>query len=437
MERTTAIRLYLAGLFTLLCSNAVSACCGALGVHGIAFYHIQAVLLILCGASIATLLVRGRISVAADKRLLTLVALSMGYTVLSAILLLRFEDTSVGFVALMLYTFLVYPGMAIVMLACSRSGPDTAVNVFPRWMIWASVAVLVFGWLQFAMQNTVLHVTNSENVSKLVEASLLGTFRPPSVFVSSLLYGLFSVFILCQCAGFVLCRRAKLGTYALALVAFASALLSQTRNIYLCGGCALVTVFLFRAGFRNRTRLSWFRKLPAAYVALSISTMLWAVWQFLSSDLQKTEDLADASSAWARVSGWQTAWTTLVSPGSWFDFLFGYGITQPGQASDYASLYPARGEGLFIDSTFLNLFLFQGIIGLAFYIAIYWMIWRSLLSRIEQRPEPFTVGLACFVSAFLAVGVLNIVNGQWWGIIIALSFVALPKPNTRSALCAA
>jgi hypothetical protein len=131
----------------------------------------------------------------------------------------------------------------------------------------------------------------------------------------------------------------------------------------------------------------------------------------------------------ARASGWMTAWQNLVTPGSFFDICFGYGITQAGHASDYRFLYPERGEGLFIDSTFFNLFLFQGVFGLMFFLVIYWTIWRHLLRQVQERWDPMTVGLTCFVSAFLAAGVLNIVNGQWWGVVLALSYLVLQNRN--------
>ena len=48
--------------------------------------------------------------------------------------------------------------------------------------------MILFGWLQFLTGSPILEVTNSENVSKLVETNALGTFRPPSVFESSFQY---------------------------------------------------------------------------------------------------------------------------------------------------------------------------------------------------------------------------------------------------------
>lgn len=91
---------------------------------------------------------------------------------------------------------------------------------------------------------------------------------------------------------------------------------------------------------------------------------------------------------------------------------------------------------MFIDNTFVNLFLFQGLIGLALFLVIYWTIWRRLLRKVQSAPDPFGIGVTCFFSAFLAAGVLNILNGQWWGITFALSLIALanrPGPENSCA----
>jgi len=437
----TATKLYLGGLFLLLASNAISGALGAIGLRGLAFYHTQALLLFACATHLAVLILRGRLRFSADPSLVKLVLVSIGYTATSCILLLRFSDVSIGYVLLMLYTFLVYPVMTTLMLGCERMERQTEsqrLEKIPRWLIAASTCVLLFGWLQYFARDTFFRVTNSENVSKLVETSTLGTFRPPSIFESSFQFGLFSVLVFCLSASAALFGEGRRRAWLLALLALASVLLSQTRNVYLAAACSIFSLLLLRRARRKGKSFGLIRNLPWAYVAIAVGVMLWAVVQFLASDLQKTEDLADVSSAWARVSGWQTAWQSLVTPGSLFDVLFGYGITQAGHASDYSFLYPTRGNGLFIDSTFFNLFLFQGAIGLLLYLAIYWTVWTRLLFRVRGSWNPLAVGLACFVSAFLATGVLNIVNGQWWGVTLALSFLVLAKPTEpRQLACAA
>jgi O-antigen ligase len=172
------------------------------------------------------------------------------------------------------------------------------------------------------------------------------------------------------------------------------------------------------------------------YLLSGIAVMAYAVWGFLQSGLQKSGDLADASSTWARVSGWQRAWETLVQSGTAFDLFFGYGITQAGHASDYRSLYPARGDGLFIDNTFVNIFLLQGLLGLLCFLAIWCWIWRRLLRKTFGESDPLTVGVTAFFSAFLAAGVFNILNGQWWGITLSLVLVILSRGDNDALGCA-
>lgn len=436
VKHASAAKVYLGCLFLLLMTNAISSTLGAIGIRGLAFYHIQALLLASCLFHMGLLVLRGRLHITIGRTLLRLILCSIAYTILSCLLLVRFGDIVPAYVLLMLYTFLVYPVMATAMLGCERCyvGPGHSLKSFPGWLAWASSGILLFGWVQFAAHDTIIRVTNTENVSKLVNASLLGTFRPPSVFESSFQYGLLAVLVFCLSFAHAVYGRGGMRAWALSALAMGSVVLSQTRNVYLCAACAIASFFLLRLALRRRKVFMVLRYSPWLYVIASLGVMFWAVWQFLASDLRKTGDLTDASSTLSRVSGWLAAWQNLVLPGSFFDACFGYGITQAGQASDYQALYPSRGTGLFIDSTFVNLFLFQGLIGLLFFVSIYWAIWRRLVRKLEEELNPLVIGVTCFFAAFLAAGVLNIVNGQWWGITLSLSFLVLASSYKKKSV---
>jgi hypothetical protein len=440
VDPTSSRNWYLSGLFLLLMSNGISACIAAIGIRGIAFYHVQAVLLVLCISQFAVLVIGGRAERRLDSTLFNTIVASALYTILSGFLLLRFVDVFPEYVALTLHTLLFYPTTALLMLGCWRM--DTAKGdlqtVLPGWLSWAAAVVVLFGWLQFIVQDPILKVTNSENVSKLVESNLLGTFRPPSFFESSFQYGLFSVLVFCLAFAQVMCGKKRRTALVLASLGVSGVLISQTRNVFLCGACTVATFWFLRRGYRHRKRERWLRFAPAMYLLAAVSVMAYAVSQFIQSGLAKTEDLADASSTWARVSSWQRAWETVVHSGSAFDAVFGYGITQAGHASDYRALYPIRGEGLFIDSTFVNLFLLQGVLGLFFFLAIWILMWRRLLRKTFDTWEPLTVGVTAFFSAFLAAGVFNILNGQWWGVTLSLVLVVLSSGTRKECgVCAA
>jgi hypothetical protein len=429
---------YLSGLFLLLMSNGISGFAAAVGIRGVAFYHVQAILLMLCIVQLAVLAITSKVKRQVDITLAGVLIGSIFYSILSALLLLRFSDVVPAYVALILYTLLFYPTTALLMLGCARVDGSASVSPpVPRWIPWASAFVVLFGWVQFAVRDPLLTVTNSENVSKLVESSLLGTFRPPSVFESSFQFGIFSLLVFCLAAAHGLSRKGRRGPWVLAALGLSGVFLSQTRNVFLCGGCALVSLWLLVKVGRRTGRVWLLRSAPVVYVISAIGVMAYAVGKFLQSGLEKSGDLADASSTWARVSSWQRAWETLVKNGSVFDALFGYGITQAGHASDYQALYPIRGDGLFIDSTFVNLFLLQGLLGLLFFLTIWWLMWRRLLRKTSETWDPLTVGVTAFFSAFLAAGVFNILNGQWWGITLSLVLVVLSEgKRTRGVVCA-
>lgn len=431
MNADSARRWYLSGLFILLVSNGLSGVLEKVGIRGFAFYHVQAVLLILCGAQFCVLLLGGGARRTIDRTLFTVLLVSLLYSLTSALFLLRFADVAPAYVLLIIHTVSFYPALALLMIGCVRSQDGWGNQEIPRWIVWGAVAVLLFGWVQYIVGEPILEVSNSENVSKLVASKVLGTFRPPSVFESSFQFGLFSVLVFCLAGTRAIFGNGGKWAWALSVLAFSGILLSQTRNVFLCGACSIASMFLLARGRMRHGRLRLLKFAPFAYMLGAIALMAYAVVSFLGSNMAKTDDLADTSSTWARVSSWQQAWQTLVLRGSFFDSLFGFGITQAGQASDYRTLYPARGAGLFIDSTFVNLFLLQGIVGLLIFMALWWLIWNRLLRRAQAAFEPLTVGITVFYSAFLAAGVFNILNGQWWGITLSLSLLALSRPKLK------
>lgn len=427
MRAARARWLYLSGVFVLLTVNVPSAVLAAAGIHGFAFYHVQAAMLVLCAAQFGVIVLRGSVARAIDLMLFGALLLSLLYCGIGTLFLLRFSDVVPEYVALILHTLLFYPATALLMVGCHcPAESDNEVSI-PAWIVYASLGIVLFGWLQFFAGNPILEVTNSENVSKLVATNVLGTFRPPSVFESSFQFGLFSVLLFCFAAAHALFGKGGKRAWLVAGVALSAIGLSQTRNVFLCGACCAISLLALARRKRRGGKLRLLKLAPFAYVFGAVALMAYAVANFLRSDMAKTGDLADASSTWARVSSWQSAWQHLVLRGSALDALFGFGITQAGQSSDYRKLYPARAEGLFIDSTFVNLFLLQGTVGLVLFLGVWWLIWKRLLRRTQESWDPLTVGITAFYSAFLAAGVFNILNGQWWGITLALSLTVLSR----------
>ncbi len=431
MNTDSARRWYLSGLFILLMSNAISAGLAVVGIRGFAFYHVQTVLLLLSGAQCCVLLLGGGIRRTIDRTLFASLLVSVLYSATSALFLLRFEDVAPAYVLLIMHTISFYPSVALLMIGCARLEDETGQQGIPRWIEWGAVAVLLFGWLQYLVGEPIVEISNGENVSKLVASNVLGTFRPPSVFASSFQFGLFSVLAFCIASAQAMFGTATKMAWVLSMLALSGTAVSQTRNVYLCGACGIVSMLLVWRARRRRGGLQILKFAPFGYLLGALVLMGYALVKFLGSDMTRTGDLADASSTWARVSSWQQAWQNLVLRRSIFDSLFGFGITQAGQASDYRGLYPSRGEGLFIDSTFVNIFLLQGLVGLLIFLLFWWLIWIRLLQLTEASWEPLAVGITVFYSTFLAAGAFNILNGQWWGITLSLSLLALSRAQTK------
>ncbi|MDT8068085.1 MAG: hypothetical protein ROO76_07945 [Terriglobia bacterium] len=440
MNSNSARQWYLSGLFLLLMSNVISAFLAAVGVQGFAFYHVEAILLCLCGTQFCVVLLSFGARRTIDSTVFRFLLISLLYTIVSSVFLLRFGDIGPAYVALIIHTLVFYPATALLMIGCARPHDATGPAGIPNWILWGAIAILLFGWMQYLVGDPILEVANADNVSKMVAANVLGTFRPSSVFASSFQFGLFSVLAFCIAFSHAVFGRSGVLAWILSMLALSGVALSQTRNVFLCALCC-ATSLAFLVRWRKRGgRMRLFRFAPFAYMLGSVGMMVYAVIHFLGSDMTKTGDLADASSTWARVSSWQQAWHDIVLRGSLLDSLFGYGITQAGQASDYRNLYPARAEGLFIDNSFVNLFLLQGVVGLLIFVLLWWIIWKRLLKRTQETWDPLAVGITAFYSTFLAAGVFNILNGQWWGITLALSLFVLSRPQKTAELrlsCAA
>ncbi len=416
----------------LISSNVISAILESVGVRGFSFYHVQAMVLCLCVMQGATLLLDGGFRMTVNTAAWGVITTYIGYALISAVLLLRFSDVGIAYVALLSHALLFYPATGLLMIGCARPEEEyESAFEIPRWINWLAVLIVGFGWIQFTVKDSILKLTNNDNVSRLVEASTLGTFRPPSIFESSFQYGLFSLLVSCVASANGIFGRRRVLSWTVAVIGASGVVLSQTRNVLLCGACAVVSMVLIKRARGRGGRFRLLRIAPFAYLMSAVGVMTYAVVRFLGSGLEKSGDLADASSTWARVSSWQRAWETLVLPGSLLDWLFGFGITQAGQASQFRNLYPTRGEGLFIDSTFINLFLLQGLLGLGLFLLMWWILWNQLLKKVQEHWDPLTSGVAVFYSVFLAAGVFNILNGQWWGILLCLTLLTLSRPRAE------
>src|SRR5512146_1869816 len=244
MNSTSPRWWYLSGLFVLLTANVPSAALAALGIHGFAFYHVQAAVLVLCAGQFCVMVLRGSVARAIDPILFGILVFSLLYSAVGAVFLLRFSDVVPEYVALIVHTVLFYPATALLMLGCSRPAATEDQPCIPAWILYASLAVVLFAWLQFFVGDPILEVTNSENVSRLVSANVLGTFRPPSVFESSFQFGLFSVLLFSLAVAHGLFGKGSKRSWLVAALALSGIGLSQTRNVFLCGACCAISLLV-------------------------------------------------------------------------------------------------------------------------------------------------------------------------------------------------
>ena len=104
MNTGRARQCYLSALFVLLLTNVFSATLAAIGIHGFAFYHLQAVLLFVLMAQACVLLLDGGMRPVIDRSLFRWLLLSLLYSAVSAVFLLRFSDVVPAYVLLIVHT---------------------------------------------------------------------------------------------------------------------------------------------------------------------------------------------------------------------------------------------------------------------------------------------------------------------------------------------
>jgi len=338
----------------------------------------------------------------------------------AAIALERFHDVQILYIGLSGFVFLVYPVTSLFVVGTGASWGEDSLDpkrvrvVIFKTLLVLTVAAVAFAVLQMATQSTIIELSNRHNVSKFVDADMLGTFRPPSFFVSSLDFGLLC--LLCFALSLAYISRSRIGGCIGLVVSLAGIVMSQTRNIYLSASFVVLS-FLALRHWRSKATRGWFATiLPLVWAAVALSILVMVGVKGFNGEGLGSADMYDLNSTWARVSNWLTAIKWLFGPASLLDKLFGIGIVQAGQASDYGSLYPARSRDLFIDNTSMSLLLYQGLIGLFLFWTCAYVFWRMLLKRVLHSNDWFSLGIASFAAVYISCGMFNILSyGTWAG----------------------
>jgi hypothetical protein len=309
---------------------------------------------------------------AASREQLQIVAL--GYAVVTVLtysmIVVDFGAFYAGFA---LNFFVIPPAMALIMLLNTRYFPvhdDAEESRIHRLLLTIAVPVALFGILQFALNDPILHagfegVPRNEfggagqAMIRLTELASTHRIRANSIFGSALEFGHFATLFAILCLALaVSSRRRPWGAFGYALLAllFAAAVVStNTRNLLLYLGCCGIGFLLIRAGLSVRMLVSASLALVGVFYAVVYAVVALAPG-FFAGFLDSLSLLQRARGVYVTVNQF------IVNADSVAHVLFGYGYMQ----SDDFTFLPTT----IFDNSELDVYLYAGVCGVVLYLAL-------------------------------------------------------------------
>jgi hypothetical protein len=245
------------------------------------------------------------------------------------------------------------------------------------------------------LTGAVLLPTESPNgYLKVMSWSFYGSIRGFSLFTSGLNFGQFIAFVGSFGLAFCLARTGKAkGGFLVLLLALTAGYCTLTRTAQLEIACAMLTVWLLYRRPRYRKLISI---LPILYGILGVFVAFvlpfW-IGSFSAANLLSSENLFLRYMGWARY-GWFWVGDDFST------FLFGTGLVQNDRFSASADVL--------VDNTFLAVGLHTGAIGLLFWFAITWCIWKYMLDLCQKSLSPLRAAATASWSVWLVASMFSI-----------------------------
>lgn len=249
------------------------------------------------------------------------------------------------------------------------------------------------GFIQHLLNSPVLYTESVDGTFQVPSWQFSGTeeIRCFSLFAHGIDFGLFCTLVgMMGLYSFLQGRKIWSGI-AVYLAAALCTYFTLTRVTYVVFFVATIAVFSLRYGKTVRlVRFCfWFNLILGGVVAYGGATDFLAGSSSVTDNISLLERLEEFVYYWSIYSG-----------GNFAQKLFGMGIVQDVKANGIA-IYP-------IDNLFMALLLHIGIIGLIFFMFLFWAIWQRVSLLAKERACPLTVGVCAVWSSFLAISLFDI-----------------------------
>lgn len=355
-----------------------------------------------------------------QKKVFSMQLLFLAYSVLSSLLLIRFDYQMVYMVYIIYYMLLFFAINLSLFFVDTRGLKSSIESVFKtcyQVFGWSAIVLFFLALLQFAMKSPLFELKGEGGKELLVKAELLGTFRPPAIFRSSYEYGILTTFVLSLSLAKLLTPNKTIRDYLFFVFALLGVLICQTRNIYFYS--LMSTFIILVIQYYHSIHKAILKSLPFLFSIVLHLLLFYLSFDAIYGDSAST-GFADKSSTIVRYTYFIRLFEGYISTSHWYDYFLGWGLIQHAGDSSLISIFPDvfnDDDGtLGFDNLILSVFMYSGIIGVALYLFLYYRIWSVLVNMLRTSQQSFVLGFVGFFGAYLAAGVFNLINIGTWSV---------------------
>jgi hypothetical protein len=353
-----------------------------------------------------------------QKRVFITQSLFLAYSVLSSVLLIRF-DYQVVYIGYIIYYMLLFFAINLsLFFVDTRELKSTIESLFKTcYEVFGCSAIVLFflALLQFILKSPLFELKGEGGKELLVKAELLGTFRPPAIFRSSYEYGILATFVFSLSLSKLLSPNKTIRDYLFFAFALLGVLICQTRNIYFYSLMSAFIIIVIQ--YYQSIHKAIIKSLPFLFTILLHLLLFYLSFDAIYGDSAST-GFADKSSTIVRYTYFIRLFEGYISTSHWYDYFLGWGLIQHAGDSSLISIFPDvfnDDDGtLGFDNLILSVFMYSGGVGVALYLFLYYRIWSVIINMLNKSESSFILGFAGFFGAYLAAGVFNLINiGPW------------------------
>jgi len=330
--------------------------------------------------------------------------------------------------------FFVFFILFLILLSVSGAGAQRVVVERGAFRLLHAFAVPTFflGYAQFILNDPLLNVSTEGGYDVEVYLSTkLHHVRAFSLFGSPFTYAHFITLIATLALSALLIggarKRNHLVEWLFLIMATLAVFTTYTRNAYLEFLVALGGVLLIRRlvdrGWRDRIIITL-----SAAMGVGLYAGIITFFFLARTEAGGLFDLSTFSIRLLEVGA--TIGKYVLGAGNASSLLFGYGLLQGPKFAELQGIRP-----LLFDNTYLDVFLFSGMVGLLLYLTFLALVFSYVLQRYRQSRAHWWLALAGLYFAYPAVAAINIHVGTLFlltSIVVSYDILAtrrLAAPN--------